>query len=376
VAIYRYVTEGSFDAYMWQALETKARFIAQVMSGDNTARRADDIGGQELSYAEVKAIASGNPAVLTLAEADAELQRLNLLKKNHLDEQYVARRSVRDLPGTIGNLNERLSKLTTDEQTATAHASDPVTIGKRAWSREDAPAAMAHQLDRLPRSVRETTRVPVGTYRGLRFGMVLHPQFPPDVFLEGAITRLSTLSRDHQGPRAVLNALERLATGYGSECVRVRQDLAIAESQLRDYRERLGKPFAHDAYLSELTSLRDQLKAGLAATAHDTSNESGPTVSELADRVKALKAANTIETTPQRVQRKQAAAEEPITARIRRRQEADSASDHPVEQQVSPQPSAPPLPAGGEDSLSGQPMTFQERIAMERQRQDQEPSLP
>ncbi len=62
VAIYRYVTEGSFDAYMWQALETKARFIAQIMTGDTSVRRAEDLGGQELSYAEVKAIASGNPA--------------------------------------------------------------------------------------------------------------------------------------------------------------------------------------------------------------------------------------------------------------------------------------------------------------------------
>ena len=139
VAIYRYVTEGSFDAYMWQALETKARFIAQVITGDNAARRAEDIGGQELSYAEVKAIASGNPAVLTLAEADAELQRLTLLKKNHLDEQYVARRSVRDLPGTIASLSERLSKLTADEATATAHAGDPITIGGRTCSREDVP---------------------------------------------------------------------------------------------------------------------------------------------------------------------------------------------------------------------------------------------
>jgi hypothetical protein len=57
---------------MWQTLETKARFIAQVITGDNAVRSAQDIGGQELSYAEVKAIASGNPAVLTLAEADAE----------------------------------------------------------------------------------------------------------------------------------------------------------------------------------------------------------------------------------------------------------------------------------------------------------------
>ncbi len=137
VAIYRYVTEGSFDAYMWQALETKARFIGQVITGDNAARRAEDIGGQELSYAEVKAIASGNPAVLTLAEADAELQRLTLLKKNHLDEQYVARLSVRDLPATIASLSERLSKLTADEATAKTHATDPITIGGRTYPRED-----------------------------------------------------------------------------------------------------------------------------------------------------------------------------------------------------------------------------------------------
>jgi N12 class adenine-specific DNA methylase len=322
VAIYRYVTTGSFDSYMWQALETKARFISQVITGDNALRRAEDIGGQELSYAEVKAIASGNPAVLTLAEA--ELQRLTLLKKNHLDEQYVARRSVRDLPGTIASLSERLSKLKADQATATAHADDPVTIGKRTWSREDAPAILAGQLDTLPRNVRDTTRVPLGIYRRLRFGMVLHPQFPPDVYLEGTITLQSTLSREHQGPRAVLNALERLANAYGSECVRVRQDLAIAESQLRDYQARLGKPFAHEVYLSELTALRDQLKVALSGGNSESDDEEGPSAFGLADKIKALKSANTIEATPQRVRQKHSTAEEPVTARIRRRTEANT----------------------------------------------------
>src|SRR5438132_4306407 len=97
---------------MWQALETKASFISQVINGDNTARRAEDIGGHEMSYAEVKAIASGNPAVLTLAEADAELQRLGILKKNHADEQYLARRNVRDLPAIIVQVSERLDHFT------------------------------------------------------------------------------------------------------------------------------------------------------------------------------------------------------------------------------------------------------------------------
>jgi hypothetical protein len=264
VAIYRYVTEGSFDAYMWQALETKAKFIGQVITAENTARRAEDIGGQELSYAEVKAIASGNPAVLTLAEADAELQRLNLLKKNHVDEQYVARRSVRDLPKTIADLSDRLAKLAADEATINAHAGNPFLIANRPVSRMDAAAALAGQLDALPNNIREKTRVPFGTYRGLRFGMVLHPQWSPEVYLEGAAMRLDTLSRDHHGPRAVLNSLDRLAKGYADECARIRQDLSIAESQLRDYQARMGTAFPHEAYLSELTALRDQLKAGLA----------------------------------------------------------------------------------------------------------------
>src|SRR5208283_615167 len=119
-------------------------------------------------------IASGNPAVLTLAEADAELQRLNLLKKNHLDEQYVARRSVRDLPGTIASLSGRLSNLTTDQATATAHAADPIIINNRRVARDDVTTALASKLDATPTNVREKTRVPLGTYRGLRFGMILN----------------------------------------------------------------------------------------------------------------------------------------------------------------------------------------------------------
>src|SRR3984893_6888759 len=159
VAVYRYVTEGSFDAYMWQALETKARFIGQVITGDNAARRAEDIGGQELSYAEVKAIASGNPAVLTLAETDAELQRLTLLKKNHMDEQYVARRSVRTLPSTIAALSERLTHLPADQATLTAHVHDPVTIGTHKPLRDDLIAALGSQLEALPSNIRELQRI-------------------------------------------------------------------------------------------------------------------------------------------------------------------------------------------------------------------------
>ncbi len=306
--------------------------------------------------------------MLTLAEADAELQRLTLLKKNHLDEQYVARRSVRDLPGTIASMSDRLTKLTADQQTATDHAADPITIGGRTPAREDISDILGGKLDALPRDVRDTRRVPLGIYRGLRFGLVLHPQFPASVFVEGAIIRQSQLSREHQGPRAVLNALERLAGGYDAECTRIRQDLAIAESQLRDYQTRLGKPFVHERYLSELTGLRDQLKAGLSATGQEPGKGEGPSVPELAEKIKTLKAAHSIEATPQRVRQKQSTAEEPVTARIRRRTEgqpmvtAESPSDNAA---VSAHPTVP-LNRNCPPNIKTE-TTFQDRIVAERQ---------
>ena len=137
----------------------------------------------------MKAIASGNPAVLTLAAADAELQRLGVLQRNHADEQFLARRNLKQLPDTIERLKERLAALTADMNTTTAHAHDRVTIGKRACSNEDTIGALKDTLDALPGRVHEMRRVPLGLYRGLRFGLVLHPQFSPEVFLEGKTNR-------------------------------------------------------------------------------------------------------------------------------------------------------------------------------------------
>jgi len=179
--------------------------------------------------------------------------------------------------------------------------------------------------------------------------MVLHPQFPPDVYLEGQATRQTMLSREHHGPRAVLNGLERLASGYGAECDRVRQDLDIAQAQLRDYQGRLGAPFPHDAYLSGLAGLRDQLRAGLSGKVPEEGAEPGPSVPELAEQIKALKAMNTIEAAPQRTGKRRVAAEEPVTARIRRRRD----TMEPAEAAAMADPRLPPeSPA---PAMHGQP---------------------
>jgi hypothetical protein len=318
VSIYRYVTEGSFDACMWQALETKARFIAQVITGDSAVRQAEDIGGQELSYAEVKAIASGNLAVLTLAESDAELTRLTLLKKHHADEQYLARRRLRELPETITRLERRVAGLTQDIATADTHRADPLTSGGRRCGKDEALELMTARLQSLPVAVSERRTIPLGVYRGQRFGIALDPYRSPEISVEGAAVRFGSLSRDHQGPQAVLNAVERLVGTAELERDRAARDLAIAQGQRRDFEARLGARFAHETYLDELTSLHHQLELGLSGT---------EPVDRIVTLIMALRSAHTVESAPSRTFTA-ATAEEPVTARIRGR--ARPQSDPPL----------------------------------------------
>jgi len=360
VAIYRYVTEGSFDAYMWQALETKAKFIAQVLTGDSTVRQAEDIGAQELSYAEVKAIASGNPAVLTLAKADAALHRLHVLQKHHADEQYLARRQLRALPAEITRLERRLATLTEDIATAAAHGTDLVTIGTQPYSRHDALEALAARLHALPAIVYETRNVPLGVVRGLRFGLVQHPQGAPDVSIEGALRRSAPLARDVHGPRAILNAVERLIGSAEAERDKARRDLEIAQGQRRDYEARLGTAFAHAAYLEALTGLRNQLEAALSGPAQDSAEEARPPVGVLVERLKALHAAHTLDAVPERAApRRTATVEEAITTRIRQREQAE-AVPQPEEEPPPVAPATPTPPAIAPEPPTTPPQACQE----------------
>jgi len=281
VAIYRYVTEGSFDAYMWQALETKAKFINQIMTGESGVRRAEDVAGQELSFAEVKAIASGNPAVLVLAEADAEAQRLCVLRRSHADEQYLARKNLRELPERIERLQRRLAGLTADQ--ATLRTSDGYEVNGKPGSE----AALSRALTMIPDRVDWPRMYPVGVYKGMAFGIERHPGGAADVYLEGTVIRKAMLSRESQGVRAVMNALGRLEGSYIEACEEVGRELGITRNQLVDYEARLGRVFPHATYLDELAALRNRLQVALAVHAQE-----GESPAELAEKIKTLRAAH------------------------------------------------------------------------------------
>jgi hypothetical protein len=137
-----------------------------------------------------------------------------------------------------------------------------------------------------------------------------------------------------------MNAVERIANSYTTERETSRQNLAVAQGQLADYQARIGQPFGHEAYLNELTSLRDQLRTALSATPA----EGSPGTVELAEKIKALKAANAVEAAPQRTATRIASAEEPVTTRIRRKAEALPAPDHAIESNAAASPANRPMP--------------------------------
>ena len=249
---------------------------------------------------------------------------LAVLRKNHADEQFLARRNLRDLPDVIDRQRRRLADLMTDLETLVTHADDPTTIGDQPCRRDDVQAVLAHRLEELPEVVKQTRRVPLGVYRGLRFGIVLHPQCASEIYLEGASVRHGALSREHQGPRAVMNAVERLAFGTESQCATARNDLALSQGQLRDYEARLGNLFPHAAYQGDLMELRDRLKIALSATTSEHATEPAPNPQDLADRIRALKDSHTLDSPPQspRLSTRSPTAERPVTARIRDRKEA------------------------------------------------------
>src|ERR1035441_2851720 len=194
VRIYRYVTEGSFDAYMWQTLETKARFIQDRKSGSVTVRQAEDLEGGALTYAEIKAIASGNPAVMEKVKVDTEIRKLDQLRASHVNQQHNIRWQVRNIPDHIRRSKETAERIGADIATRDANESDEftMTLGNRTFARKGPREAAAKALNDAILSWRndETAQVR-GKFKGLEILSRGHPfggDNDPELYVRGALT--------------------------------------------------------------------------------------------------------------------------------------------------------------------------------------------
>lgn len=276
VEIYRYVTEGSFDSYMWQTLETKAKFIAQAMAGDPGCRRADDIGGAELSFAEVKAIASGNPAMLVLAEMDMVIREMRLLRQAHGRDQARIATELRELPGSIEIYRERVARLEEDIARRTDTKGDAFVMrvgdrvfkpekGEKKTARQRADAAIALAIAQLGTSFHER-EIKLGEIGG--FDIVLKSGFDTftksveyNVSLEGADSyRVAYFQGDPKACPALVQALEQKLRSLDKSLAFSRGEAEKREANLEQYRARAGAVFPGEEVFGQLSPLRDRLE--------------------------------------------------------------------------------------------------------------------
>ena len=260
VEIYRYVTEGTFDAYLYQLVENKQKFIAQIMTSKSPVRVADDVDETALSYSEIKALATGNPLIIEKCNLDMEVARLNMLKASHLNQVYALEELVyRKYPEEITRLTELIAGYEQDVALAAAHPKAQEGFcgmeveGKHYAEKEDAGKAIIDVCTRMTGS----DAVLLGQYRG--FSMVLAYDGKSNEYritLKGTLSHTVTLGTDVFGNITRLdNALENLAMFLQAE----QNDLEETKGQLENARTELQTPFAREAELAEKTKRLKEL---------------------------------------------------------------------------------------------------------------------
>jgi hypothetical protein len=264
VQIFRYVTEGSFDAYMWQTLETKAKFIAQVMSGDMTIRRLEDLDSAALTYAEVKAIASGNPLVIEKAQVDAELMRLTRLRSAHAEEQYRIRSNLRRSHEDAEMFTTRLTNLRQDLAIRQDTSGDKFIItldGQETSNRGVAGELILRRAEKLKDRFGDDVRI--GRFAG--FDLFLRPSFnnTVEVVVRGKNSYAARVTDPAQG---TIRSLEATIQGFEERAGKPEADIADAHKRGKELESKVGAPFEHEERYQQLTRRQSEIEEKLDLT--------------------------------------------------------------------------------------------------------------
>ena len=284
VRIYRYVTEGSFDAYMWQTLETKAKFIQQVMNGDTSVRTAEDVNGGALTYAEIKAIASGNPAVMEKVRVDTEIRKLDSLRTAHLRRKIEMKNLIGITQNTVELNNGQTILVKSDIETRNTNKTEEfsMSVAGKNHTGKDARDHAAKALNEVILAWRGSqTFKNCGKIVG--FDVLCRGEQDGSVstYLRGAATY--TVNFNPDSPIGTLMSIERTLAGLETVQSRLESDLERDEKALAEYKLQREKPFEHDDRLKELLAEQTRLNAALdldksdkqTATFADNDNEEG-----------------------------------------------------------------------------------------------------
>ena len=265
VDLYRYVTEGTFDAYSYQLLESKQKFISQIMTSKSPVRIAEDVDETALSYAEIKALASGNPKIMEKMQLDTDVQKLKLQKASHLSQRYALEDDlIKKFPSKIAETEERIKGIAEDIKLAEENThpnengfSPMVIMGTTFTEKADAGKAILSVCERMhnpePRAL--------GEYRGFR----------TEIGFEGSnrefyITLKGTFS--HQvglgdDPNGIITRLDNAIGKLTERKANLEYELAELHKQVENAKAEIEKPFVDEALLQEKCRRLDELNAEL-----------------------------------------------------------------------------------------------------------------
>ena len=264
VHIYRYVTESTFDAYLWQTVENKQKFISQIMTSKSPVRSCEDIDEAALSYAEIKALCAGDERIREKMDLDVDVARLRLMKANHQSQQYRLEDNIlRHFPAQIEENKGFLSGLEADMKTLEAHPhpkdgfAGMEVKGDLLTDKDNAGAALLEAF----KDAKGLESVPIGTYRGFSMSLTVE-NFGKDFILtlKGRMSHRVELGKDARGnlvriDNALAQMPERLQTVQGR--------LENVQAQLATAKAELGKPFPQEAELKEKSARLAELNAEL-----------------------------------------------------------------------------------------------------------------
>ena len=261
VDIYSYVTEGTFDAYLYQLVESKQKFISQIMTSKSPVRSAEDVDEQALSYAEIKALASGNPMIKEKMDLDIEVSKLKLLKANHLSQKYALEDAIsKGFPKQIAETQARIAGYGADIATVkenthpNADGFSPLTLAGVTYAdKKEAGAALLTMCQTMLSP--EATQI--GSYRGLTLELAFDT-FAREYRLTmiGQLRHTVTLGTDVFGNlQRMDNALEGLPIKEQT----CREQLSNLQTQLETAKAEVQKPFPREAELNTKTARLEEL---------------------------------------------------------------------------------------------------------------------
>ena len=281
VKVFNYVTEGTFDAYLWQTLENKQRFISQIMTSKSPVRSCDDVDEQALSYAEVKALCAGNPLIKEKMDLDVQVAKLKVLKADHQSQKYrLEDKLLTQFPADIQQQRAHISALKTDAETAAAHPQDKenfcgMTIKGMMF---DDKKAAGERLLLARQEMPNADMMLLGTYRGFELN-IRFDSFKNEhqAVLRAELSYPVSLGDDARGN---ITRLDNAIDNFADRIADAENALQNLEQQKQAAEVEVAKPFAQEEELAEKSARLAELNALLNIDRDRSSSQDAPEETE------------------------------------------------------------------------------------------------